>query len=90
MRSKLIKILLANLAHIVYVFVSTQKFSDDSSGQPTYLTTREAARLLSVGRTSLDGLRRTGILTPIKAGRRNLYAVTDLEAYIEQCRNVLG
>jgi len=90
LKIKLNKILLANLAHIVYVHVSTRKFSDDSSGQPTYLTTREAARLLSIGRTSLDGLRRAGILTPIKAGRRNLYAVKDLEAYIEHCRRVFG
>jgi hypothetical protein len=90
LKIKLIKILLAKSAHIVYVFVSTRKISDDSPGQSHHLTTREAARLLSIGRTSLDGLRRAGILTPTKAGRRNLYAVKDLEAYIEQCRRVLG
>lgn len=50
------------------------------------VTSREAARMLSICERTLWTLTNTGLLGAVRIGRSVRYAVTDLEAYIDRCR----
>lgn len=48
------------------------------------LTRQEAARALGISATTVDRLARQGVLRPLRATRRPLYAVAELERFLAQ------
>jgi excisionase family DNA binding protein len=52
--------------------------------RPLLVTTAQAAALLNVGRTTLYYLTRDGELTAVRIGRATRYALSELEAYVQE------
>ena len=58
----------------------------ESFGTKLLLTAREAAAALSISERTLWSLTDAGALNAIRIGRAVRYAVADLQAYIDRCR----
>lgn len=63
---------------------------EQSAIPPTFqrllLTVQEAARALSISERSLWTLTNEGAVQSVRIGRSVRYAVSDLQAYIDRCR----
>lgn len=53
-----------------------------------YLNEKEAAAYIKLKPKTLGDMARAGEIASIKAGRRRMYATTDLDAYMKACRIV--
>jgi excisionase family DNA binding protein len=60
----------------------SQRFRDVLAGDPLLLTPEEAAKLLSVGRTTVYALIKAGDLHPVHIGRSCRLSRTELERYV--------
>lgn len=56
----------------------------------TLLTSKQTAQLLAVKVCTLRNLSRSGALIPLKIGKKNMYAVADIRAFVESCRSKGG
>jgi excisionase family DNA binding protein len=55
---------------------------------PRAVSVEAAAKLLSVGRTTMFGLIRSGEVRTVTIGRRRLVPVSEVDAYVERLRGV--
>ena len=64
-----------------------QRSRDVLAGDPLLLTPEEAAKLLSVGRTTVYALIKAGDLRPVHIGRSCRLARAELERYVRMLEN---
>jgi excisionase family DNA binding protein len=64
-----------------------QRLPDVPAGDPLLLTPEEAAKLLSVGRTTVYALIKAGDLHPVHIGRSCRLARAELERYVRMLQN---
>lgn len=62
--------------------MSTDKYSQDNADQKIFLTTKETQAVLRASRSSLHNYAMLGQLVPRKLGRKNLYAMADIQEFI--------
>jgi excisionase family DNA binding protein len=67
---------------------SKHLLSSDTSSAPLLIDEREAARLLGIALRTLWGLRKAGCIPCVRIGRAVRYRVADLQAFIDQHREV--
>ena len=64
-----------------------QRSRDVLAGDPLLLTPEEAAKLLSVGRTTVYALIKAGDLRPVHIGRSCRISRAELERYVRMLQN---
>ena len=64
-----------------------QRLRDVLAGDPLLLTPEEAAKLLSVGRTTVYALIKAGDLRPVHIGRSCRISRAELERYVRMLQN---
>src|SRR4051812_30573144 len=64
-----------------------QRLRDVPAGDPLLLTPEEAAKLLSVGRTTVYALIKAGDLHPVHIGRSCRLSRAELERYVRTLQN---
>jgi excisionase family DNA binding protein len=64
-----------------------QRLRDVPAGDPLLLTPEEAAKLLSVGRTTVYALIKADELRPVHIGRSCRLARAELERYVRRLQN---